>query len=385
MEWIVSDNIERESWRRLHEFANVDLTTDYLAARHGVPPNPSTERNYKKQAEQARVCVLQAKEYFDAARASTLFTSPNHLYYGLIALSSALRLLLGDGRSSLDYLRRDPANGHHGLRFTTGCSALAAKRGLTILEQSHAEILGAGHFLGWYSVLPRRVDLYGLHKTELKDGSVMDFRACGGYLVAAPADLVGRKRTALELLCHFPDLAQDFRRYGVAVSAARTTQEVRGHHSAPIRNVWTVHQLFQPDCREQLLERFQVAPRFADCLVPRVGPGGVVWAVEAIIPNVDGIEIRWPESRDTMDHETISYADPIDTHELVDAYIVAYQLSMLSRYYPDLWVACIESHCKAAKLIERTVDTLIKKTPVLTLSLLSPDGVTISTHRAPWK
>lgn len=385
MEWIVSDNIERESWRRLHEFANVDLTTDYLCTRHGPPSNPSVERNYRKQAEQARVCILQAKEYFDASRASTLFTSPNHLYYGLVGLSSALMLLLGDGRSSLDLRRRDPKNGHHGLRFTTGCNAAAAKRGLSILEESYAEVLGTGHFLGWYSVLPRRVDLYGLHKTEMREGSFTDFRACGGYDMAEPSKMIGRKRSAIDLLRHFPDLAQDFRRYGVAVAAARTTQEVRAHHSASLRNLWTIHQLFQPDKRDDLLERFQVQPRFADCLVPRVGPGGVVWAVEAIIPSVDGMEIRWPESRDTMDHETISYADLIDTHELVDSYIVAYQLSMLSRYYPDLWVACIESHCKAAKLIERTVDTLIKKTPILTLSLLSRSGVTISTHRAPWK
>lgn len=385
MEWIVSDNIEREAWRRLHEFANVDLTTDYLAARHGTALTASIERNYKKQAQQSRVCILQAKEYFDAARDSTLFTSSNHLYYGLVSLSSALMLLLGDGRNSLDFRRRDPANGHHGLKFTTGCNATASTRGLTILEQSHAEVLGTGHFLGWYSVLPRRVDLYGLHKTELKDGNFSDFRACGGYVTAPPEALVGRKRTTLDLLRHFPDLAQDFHRYGVALSAARTTQEVRLHHSGQARNLWTIHQIFNPGSREALLERFQVTSRFADCLVPRVTPSGVVWAVEGIIPQVDGMELRWPESRDTMDHETVSYADPIDTHELVDAYLVAFQLSMLSRYYPDLWVACIESHCKAAKLIERTVDTLVKKTPVLTLSLLSPAGVTISTHRAPWK
>jgi hypothetical protein len=111
----------------------------------------------------------------------------------------------------------------------------------------------------------------------------------------------------------------------------------------------------------------------------------MVWAIEVIAHPLDGLEIRWPTSRETMDHQSIAYAEEIDTHEFVDGFVVAYQLSMLSRYFPDLWVACVESHCKAAKLIEQAVSLLIKKSPILALSMLTPGGITISTHREPWK
>ena len=123
MRWIVTDDIYAETWRRLLEFANIELTMDEIARRHGKAITKSQTDNYKKQATQARVCALQAKEYFDAARSSTLFTSPNHAYYGAVATASLMMLIFGDGQKSLDVLRADNRNNHHGLDFTTGCTA----------------------------------------------------------------------------------------------------------------------------------------------------------------------------------------------------------------------------------------------------------------------
>jgi hypothetical protein len=86
-----------------------------------------------------------------------------------------------------------------------------------------------------------------------------------------------------------------------------------------------------------------------------------------------------------MNHDTISYATSPGAHELTDLYLVAFQLSMLARYYPDIWVSCIESQGRCSKLIERSVDLIIKKLPILALSLLGPEEVVISTHREHWK
>jgi hypothetical protein len=384
MEWVVSDDIGRESWRRLQEYANIDLATDYLIGRHGHPKNPREVRNYRKQAEQVRVCIIQAKEYFDAAGSSTLFTSPNHLYYGLLSLSTAQMLLLGSGEYSLDYRRGNPENSSHGLRFSTACTASNARSGLEILEKSRYEVLARGHFISWYGTLPKRVAIFGLHTEKFADGTSVDFKECGGYDVVSAEDLIVRKQSILELLRHFPDLAQDFRRYGVPINAARITAEVRTQPSSRL-SLWTFHQTLDAAGYEKLLDQFSIAPRFADSLIPRLDANGHVWAVEVRHSSVDGFSVNFPESRDAMDHETYAYADPVATHEVVDGFLVAYQLSMLARYYPDVWVSCIESHCRGAKLIERAVDTLIKKAPVLTLSLLAPKGLTISVHRAPWK
>jgi hypothetical protein len=133
------------------------------------------------------------------------------------------------------------------------------------------------------------------------------------------------------------------------------------------------------------LEEFSVTPRFADALKfdgPDNGRSGIV-----SIQFKEGEEIgfRWPNSRDTMNHDSISYAGMPETHEIVDLYLVAYQLSMLSRYFPDIWVRCIESQCRAAKLIERATGIIARKLPILTLSMLSGEETVVSTHREPWK
>ena len=96
------------------------------------------------------------------------------------------------------------------------------------------------------------------------------------------------------------------------------------------------------------------------------------------------IQFQFPDSREAMDHSTISYADHVEMFEIVDLYLVAYQLSMLSRYFPDLWVKCIESQCLSAKLISRATEIIGRKFPILCLSLLNGEKTVISTHRQPW-
>jgi len=96
MEWILTDDIRRETWRRILEFANQELALEAIVRLQGPSNDGSTQSNYNKQARQVRVCVLQAKEYFDAAEASSLYTSPNHAYYGAISLASTMMLIFGD-------------------------------------------------------------------------------------------------------------------------------------------------------------------------------------------------------------------------------------------------------------------------------------------------
>jgi hypothetical protein len=65
------------------DYTNIDLTVKKLIKRHGEPKSSGDSANYRKQANQARVCVLQVKEYMDAAQAFSIFTSQNHNYYSI--------------------------------------------------------------------------------------------------------------------------------------------------------------------------------------------------------------------------------------------------------------------------------------------------------------
>lgn len=88
--------------------------------------------------------------------------------------------------------------------------------------------------------------------------------------------------------------------------------------------------------------------------------------------------------RENINNDQILYGSHLRTHEITDAYLAAYALSMLSRYYPDYWIHCLESHCLGATAIENFVYVMIKKFPILALKLLVADDIIISTHRAPW-
>lgn len=385
MRWIVTDNIYAETWRNLLEFANVDLTIDAIQRLHGEPRSKSERSNYNKQARHARFCVLQAKEYFDAARASTLYTSPNHAYYGAVSLASLCLLLRGDGRSSLDALRSDPRNNHHGLRLTTGCGPDAATSGVSLLENTRVEILNHGHFANWYRCLPTRGNVYAFIKQNFGKTGALSYVPAGGYEKPTLDKIVGQSSTLLELLKYLPDLDRDLDRAGVPCPRSRTRHDIEVSSDGMNRQQWLLHGCRTLADLEALLARFSVTAPHASSLdgIVEEARNAAVVTLQFKLPTEIGY--TWPTSRETLNHDTISYATERETHEVVDLYLVAFQLSMLARYYPDLWFACIESRCRGAKLIEKAVDLVAKKLPILMLSIASEEDVVISTHREPWK
>jgi hypothetical protein len=385
MRWIVTDNIYAETWRNLLEFANVDLTMDTIVRLHGQPSNKSARSNYTKQARQARLCVLQAKEYFDAASSSSLFTSPNHAYYGAVSLASLCLLLRGDGLCSLDALRSDPRNNHHGLRLTTGCSPGAATEGVSLLEHTRAEVLNHGHFGNWYRSLPPRGSVYAFVKRDHDKTSSINYLPAGGYDSPPLDGLIGKSSTLLELLKYLPDLDRDLDRAGILFPRSRTRHDIEVTSDEFNKHTWFLHGCRTLSDLEALLSRFSVNALHASSLdgITDESRNAAIVSLWFKLPTEIGF--KWPTSRETLNHDTISYATERESHEVVDLYLVAYQLSMLSRYYPDIWIACIESRCRGAKLIERAVDLVVKKLPILMLSLVSPEDVVISSHREPWK
>ncbi len=386
MAWIVTDDVYAETWRRLHEFANIELTIDALVLRHGVPKTKSMEQAYRKQAQQIRVSVLQAKEYFDAATQSTLFTSPNHLYYGMVALSAWSMLVVGDGTYALDYLRRNPGNAHHGLRFTTGATASSAVSGLSMLLNTYVEVLGNGYFSRWYSTIPLHDTVFAYFQQTL-DGSVRSGRRAQGFEPRAEfSSFAGRKYSTIDLVKGLPDLVDDLPRYGVRAPILRTTHKVDLKRDGKTIHTWLVHggAPSLPD-QEAVLDRFRIESRYMHALsgkFEQLADGGII-KIEQLASEND-MKFSWPSCRETLNHETISYAAILDRPESVDAFLLSYQLSMLSRYYADLWIGCLESQCKAAKLIERAVEVMRKKFPMQVLSQLTPGGVVVSNHRPPW-
>ena len=146
---------------------------------------------------------------------------------------------------------------------------------------------------------------------------------------------------------------------------------------------WRIHGAGSIEELELILDHFSVPEDKNDKLIRNVSSDGSSCIVTLM--HEEEFHFSYPSYRETINNEKIIYAtSQLNRHEIVDAYLSAYGLSMLSRYFPDIWVGCLESHCKAAKLIERLLFILIQKAPVMTLALMRSDDFVISTHRPPW-
>ena len=147
---------------------------------------------------------------------------------------------------------------------------------------------------------------------------------------------------------------------------------------------WRIHGCESKQDLEILLKKFSVQPGFENLRNFTPYPSGLGGEVRVNFQHGDHISFEWPDVREALEHCTISYADHVEMFEIVELYLVAYQLSMLSRYFPDLWVHCIESQCLSAKLISRATEIIGRKFPILCLSILNDEKTVISIYRQPW-
>lgn len=327
--------------------------------------------------------LLQAEEYFAAARLASTYTSPNHLYYGLVAIASAVMLLLGDGTRSFDYLRRDRRNMRHGLDFSIDPNVSKASEGLGVLELAHIEVARHGHFQAWHSVLPAGEPMFALVRREVPSGTQTGMDPVGAEPTTPTDALVGQKFTLLRVMGRLPDLMTDLVRYGAAPIHTRANHEMLIRRNGRVEHTWRLHGVEPASGVDALLGQFRFPAHLVQFVnwTPADTSAGIV---EVSIPPKSSQRFQGPSARSTIDMRAFLFAEPLSTHEFVDFYIAAFGLSMLARYYPDVWRACLESHCLASKLIESFVAWAIEKVPQLALSFLVGEQVVVSTHRPPW-
>lgn len=380
MEWITCENTYEESWRRLLEYANIEIALESIISIHKLDPSGDMS-NCKKQAEQIRVSLLQAKEYFEALKSSSLFTKPNHLYYGAVSLSVACMLLRGDGTKSLDFLRKTKGNAHHGLDFTFSSNMHQAKKGFKLLESSFVNIASTGHFSNWYSILPKVQLAYGLIERFTASGKATSYERIGSYEICDFSKITGRKHSLLDLIKRLPDMSYELHRYGIQINTARGTHTLRLYDNGNMKeSIFTFHSSKSYEDLMSIVGKFYCEH-------------GVNFEVDIEYGKTNGFvktrtdkvwNYSYPDSRETIDNNTMFFSEKMDTPEIVDVFEISYGLSMLSRYFPDIWVAFLESHCKGAKLVERLISILTTKIPTLILNQMAQRQYIISTHRPFW-
>jgi hypothetical protein len=151
--------------------------------------------------------------------------------------------------------------------------------------------------------------------------------------------------------------------------------------------VWRIHGASSKELLFEILDSFAIPA--SDSALFSISPedpsDGCVVALVTKCSDIAKLRFRFPALRETMNAQQVAYATKYpDLPEYAGQYMVMYALSMFARYRPDVWIRCIDSHCKSAVLIQKAIALCKKKFPIMMLALLADEDIIVSTHRAPW-
>jgi hypothetical protein len=335
-------------------------------------PDLKGERsNIRKQARQVRYCVLQAREYFTAAQHVGTATRPNLLYYGLSSLAYAIILLRGGGEYSFDYMRSH-GKGHHGLDLTgvpkAGASpddAAAALRARPHLRRG----VPAGTFADLVVFL-RPEPVFVRQRVLHANAANREFALYGATAPPSRASLVADEYTFASLTSSLPDLldAWRFTGHGFCLGTCVVNRE---YFAGSVQRTTTlIINGSNVDAQDQILSGIQFPS----------GPASILCTALEVQPFDQAMIIRYVDTAEWPTPSLTSAAHARDGSlklfrgreigtnwlpPLAAAYALLFQLSMLVRYHPDIWMRAVEERSIFSLLVEEVIDQLARDLPVL--------------------
>lgn len=247
---IANERAQSFAWTGLRQFHNASTTAAQHARLHRMSPS---NQNVKKQANQIRDSLIQAKEYYDASNVVTLATKPVLMYYCALSLAIAEILMKNDGTVSLDSSRAE--HNHHGLNFKIN----ASKGNIADLKLSAANLR---------AVPSVRLDKNNLLKRfgtfELWHRSAREYPITGYFEFNAPNEGIVSKSfqtifsstddrlpyllnsgcSLLDCVKYIPSLEFNLNRHGIESKFVRTSYMVEGDAEHSITNIM-IHPLIK--------------------------------------------------------------------------------------------------------------------------------------------
>jgi hypothetical protein len=362
-----SDDRAQFAWANLRRYHNVDFVEDTLCRLHNIP---RTQReNAKKQASQIRYCLIQAKEYFDAAERVSLATKPTLSYYCIMTLALAEILFKQSGESSLDKAREQ--HRHHGLTLR-----MDRVPGHTMNVRDATSCLAAtplmkgsdrtGTFDLWHRSareMPMVAEVGRVHGPGASFTSYeLGFEAADTRLALVPQAGL----TLFDCLHHLPCMVQHLGINGVQSNIVRgrlfqqfqddrVTYRILLHPSTQlIFDKFCDNIIFHPDCVDRV--NFNSAMAAGEISWVSTGEHQVrVTIPSGVMLNRDEIHF-WPEAT--------------SLNEFGFFYAALFILGNYARYYPDQWMVDVDRASSLALATERLLSGFAAPAPLLTLSEL---------------
>jgi hypothetical protein len=367
-----ANDIAAYAWGHLAVYQNVAYTAQRIIANHRLPERHW--ENARRQAKQIRYCLIQAKEYFDAAKAVTLSTRPALLYYCAMSLALTEILMKQSGDSRLERLRE--TNGAHGLVFRSqgplkiGDTLTNLAQGLVAKQQLDQAGSPWGTFEIWRRS-SREHPLCGFDTRVHEDGrtSTSGFAALMFGANTEPPTLPLEGITLLNCLERLPQMATTLHVLGSVVKLVRTTVE-RKHH----KNVATLELMVHP-ARPDLMEAFAAQITFypsADLGRVRIVeyPSGFGFSVEQVQGQMPSLR-SLPYCIVTDTKNVWFECGSAQLNEFGLLYVALHICGNFARYFPDKWLDHVEQRSALCVVIERLLDVAAERLPLLCASELT--------------
>ncbi|MDB5502630.1 MAG: hypothetical protein JWR89_2532 [Tardiphaga sp.] len=353
------------AWAGLRKFQNADLVTKLLIELHNVPKKYHDD--VRKQAQQIRYCLVQAREYFAAANSVTTATKPNLLYYGTMSLALAEILFKQSGASSLDKARDE--NRHHGLVMSTGAipknSDLETSAGM--LRAKPHESLGKrrGTFNLWHSSI-REHPLCGFTTTYSQDGSsTIAYSVILGAIDNPLPPLPPEGITFAECLASLPLMSEH-----IEQSSLRTTL-IRGKlqsdfHTGPEWNARVDVILHPSPLFSKLMDQIHTNPNAIDRIGLRFGENAGIIQIHNDWIN-GNVSMPFPAGATVNTAEWRMWTNNPSLNEFGYLYVSLYLAGNYARYFPDKWLFDVEASAPLALSIEEICSMSEWRVPWLAL------------------
>lgn len=359
------------AWAGLRRFHDVTYVERSIIELHQLSLDQFS--NARKQVRQIRYCLMQAREYAEAAEAVTFVTKPLLYYYCVISLAVAELLLKQTGESSLDRARAQ--HGNHGLTFSAGSVPHAERRLAMVASQLRAKpVVRSGDRFGTF-------ELWHRSAREMPEvGVITHYHQNGGTttthdIILGAVDkrlplLPAQGISLIEALVKLPTM------FDLLLANGIQPQIIRGKITRDIRNnVLASTTVILHPTQSGLIDRFQEtcifhpADHSAITYHPIAEGGALTWHGQLTPPEREGY--FFPPGSMWSEEEIRFWPEVQPLNEFGYFYAALYIAGNYARYYPDRWISDVEESSPIAQAIEALLAEAEIRVPLLALSELS--------------
>lgn len=271
------------------------------------------------------MCLDQAEQYFISSKKAQMIVKPLLLYYGAMALSTALILFLRDGNFRIEMLRQK--YGRHGLRLKP-----VKDNKINMLDQLYVEEEGIGIFQifrdavgGDFVFAKRTKQISGGGRNYSFDPVLSETHESYRNIIV--------KTDASNLVSVYPDLFWHCHKYGCHTTLVRASIEITVNEDES-----KIFKMMVQPSSQQLIDSVMSKMKFEASnykfIDVREFPSGFSLTVSQVS---DETHMEFPPMyRDLKSNLFLSAKFP-PIRQVCVLYLLLFVYGMYSRYYPEMW------------------------------------------------